>query len=96
MKLSRRHFMAAIAAGMVMTAEGLWMPGQKLISIPSKKIFIPPGRLAWMEDGVMWMYSTQKHGLISIPTYFDIEVRGAEITADAVKIMKRHSGIMAQ
>jgi hypothetical protein len=31
---SRREFMAMMAAGAVMTAEGLWMPGQKLISIP--------------------------------------------------------------
>ncbi len=34
MNLSRRQFFAAIAAGWVVTAEGLWMPGTKLISIP--------------------------------------------------------------
>lgn len=34
--MNRRQFMAAIAAGAVVTAEGLWMPGQKLISIPRR------------------------------------------------------------
>ena len=32
--MNRRQFIAAIAAGGVVTAEGLWMPGRKLISIP--------------------------------------------------------------
>lgn len=32
--MNRREFFAAVAAGAVMTASGLWMPGQKLISIP--------------------------------------------------------------
>ncbi len=32
--MDRRAFLAAIAAGAVVTAEGLWLPGQKLISIP--------------------------------------------------------------
>lgn len=32
--LSRRQFFAMLAAGWVVTAEGLWMPGTKLISIP--------------------------------------------------------------
>ncbi len=40
--LSRRQFMAAMMAGGVMTAAGLWMPGTKLISIP-KRIVVPPG-----------------------------------------------------
>jgi len=51
---SRREFLAMMAAGMVMTAEGIWMPGQKLISIPSKKIFmpeLPPGRMELKGSG---------------------------------------------
>jgi len=31
--LSRRQFFAVLAAGGVVTASGLWMPGEKLISI---------------------------------------------------------------
>ncbi len=34
--MDRRKFLAAMAAGAVITAEGLWMPGSKLISIPEK------------------------------------------------------------
>ena len=40
--LSRREFIAALMAGGVITAQGLWMPGTKLISIP-KRIMVPPG-----------------------------------------------------
>ena len=43
--MNRRQFMAMLAAGAVVTAEGLWMPGEKLISIPEKKIFVP--KLKW-------------------------------------------------
>ena len=32
--MNRRKFLAAMAAGAIVTAEGLWIPGQKLISIP--------------------------------------------------------------
>lgn len=32
--MNRRKFLAFLAAGGVVTAAGLWMPGQKLISIP--------------------------------------------------------------
>ena len=32
--MDRRKFLAAMAAGAIVTAEGLWIPGQKLISIP--------------------------------------------------------------
>ena len=42
--LSRREFLAALAAGGVVTAAGLWMPGTKLISIP-KRIMVPPDHL---------------------------------------------------
>ncbi len=37
--MNRRKFMAAIAAGAIITASGLWIPGQKLISIPKKQTF---------------------------------------------------------
>ncbi len=32
--LNRRELLFMMAAGVVMTAEGVWMPGRKLISIP--------------------------------------------------------------
>ena len=34
--MNRRKFLAFLAAGGVVTAAGLWMPGQKLISIPKR------------------------------------------------------------
>ena len=37
--MNRRDLLKAMMAGGVMTAAGLWMPGQKLISIPSGKVF---------------------------------------------------------
>ncbi len=37
--MDRRSFLSAIAAGAVVTASGLWIPGQKLISIPKKQTF---------------------------------------------------------
>jgi hypothetical protein len=80
MNLSRRQFMAGLAAGMVVTAEGLWMPGEKLISIPSKKFFVPDGRIAWIEDGVTMMYAGGRGGgKTMIPSYFDVNVLGAQL-----------------
>lgn len=38
-KLTRRELFKALAAGGVLTATGLWMPGEKTISIPSGKVF---------------------------------------------------------
>ncbi len=35
-ELSRREIFKLLAAGAVMTAGGLWIPGRKLISIPRK------------------------------------------------------------
>jgi len=93
MEISRRQFIGAMAAGAIVTAEGLWVPGQKLISIPSRKIFIPEGRLAWVEDGVTWMFAGGRGGgKTQIPAFFDIEVRGAEIDKKAFDMIKRHSG----
>jgi len=37
--MNRRDLLKGLMAGGVMTAAGLWMPGQKLISIPSGKVF---------------------------------------------------------
>lgn len=39
MSFSRREFLAAIAAGGMVVAGELWVPGRKLISIPSHKIW---------------------------------------------------------
>lgn len=36
--MNRREFMAMLAAGAVVTAEEVWLPGRKLISIPKKKV----------------------------------------------------------
>lgn len=36
-KLNRRQFLAALAAGGVVTAAGIWMPGEKTISIPKRR-----------------------------------------------------------
>ena len=41
--MTRRQFIAALAAGWVVTASGLWMPGRKLISIPPRALILPPG-----------------------------------------------------
>lgn len=43
--MNRRQFLAAFAAGAVMTAEGLWLPGRKLISIPKVR------DVSWYVDG---------------------------------------------
>lgn len=89
---SRREFLAVLAAGGMVVAGELWIPGQKLISIPSRKIFIPEGRLAWIEDGVVKMYGGR--GVISIPRYFDTPVVGAEISQEAFDHIRSNSGEM--
>ena len=38
--MNRRKFLAFLAAGGVVTATGLWMPGQKLISIPKRPVTV--------------------------------------------------------
>ena len=43
--------MAMLAAGYVMTATGLYLPGEKLISIPSHKYFVREGALGWFKFG---------------------------------------------
>lgn len=41
MEMSRRTFFAMLGAGWIVTAEGLWMPGTKLISIPKPSLSTP-------------------------------------------------------
>ena len=36
--MNRRNFLKMLGAGAVVTSTGLWMPGEKVISIPSKKV----------------------------------------------------------
>lgn len=50
--MNRRQFMAMLAAGAVVTADGLWMPGRKLISIPSRVSIAGKTPLdVWLSDG---------------------------------------------
>ncbi len=70
--------MAAIMAGGVLTASGLWMPGEKVISIPSKRFFVPEGSLAWLDDGKP-MVMMGRGKIFEIPQYFDIDIRGFQI-----------------
>ena len=79
--MNRREFIAAMAAGMIVTDAGLWMPGQTLISIPSKRFFIPKGTLAWLEDGVPYVRLSGGK-ILQIPKYFDVAVRGFEIVQE--------------
>ena len=44
--MNRRELLKALAAGGVITAAGLWMPGSKLISIP--KIIERPFPYGWI------------------------------------------------
>jgi hypothetical protein len=61
MELSRRQFMIAMASAATAAAEEMWVPGKKLISIPSGKIFTgnkfkydQNGNIKWIgaEDGL--------------------------------------------
>lgn len=38
MELTRRQFLAAMMAGGIITADELWLPGRKLISIPKRPL----------------------------------------------------------
>ena len=57
--MNRRKFLAFLAAGGVVTAEGLWMPGQKLISIPKRKFF-----------NIQWLDHPAKFGTPINPQWF--------------------------
>lgn len=58
-KLSRREVFKALVAGGVLTATGLWMPGEKVISIPSGKVFDP--------QRFVTLLSTGAHSDIMVP-----------------------------
>ena len=53
--MDRRTFLAAMAAGAIVTAEGLWIPGQKLISIPRLK-----PRFEWVTYGENQVWTRSK------------------------------------
>lgn len=38
--MKRRDFFSILTAGAIMTAEGLWVPGKKIISIPNPPNFM--------------------------------------------------------
>jgi len=38
--MNRRELLCALAAGAIVTAEGLWMPGKRLISIPRPSLSV--------------------------------------------------------
>ena len=48
--MNRRQLLKALAAGGVLTASGLWMPGQKLISIPKAGTCRMTGQLSVFFD----------------------------------------------
>jgi hypothetical protein len=50
--MDRRAFLAAMAAGAIVTAEGLWIPGKKLISIPNPLDRIFKFRIKYGDDVV--------------------------------------------
>jgi len=80
MGFSRREFLAVMMAGGAVIAGELWIPGQKLISIPSHKIFIPEGQLAWFEGLVT--KSLRRGEIITIPAHFNVEIVGAETRSE--------------
>jgi hypothetical protein len=61
--MNRRQFFAGLAAGGIVVAGDLWIPGQKLISIPKKKVFdnfqvfidpaLPPNTVSLTVTGTM-------------------------------------------
>lgn len=58
MDMTRRQFLATLLAGGAVIAGELWVPGQKLISIPSKKVFVPPVEIDTLET----IMATYSHG----------------------------------
>ncbi len=64
MKLTRRELLAGIMAGGVMTAAGLWMPGTKMISIPSRKQFIGPSIFEIMGEKIKYIGPENKTATI--------------------------------
>ena len=75
-----------LAAGGVMTAAGIWMPGEKVISIPSREIFIPDGTLAWLEGFDACVYRSGE--ITRIDTrHFDVPIAGAELQRDTLHVI---------
>jgi hypothetical protein len=84
-KLTRRQFLAAMMAGGVMTAAGLWMPGEKLISIPSRKIYLPRCSLAYLDGPIANVYAGGKWFQYDT-RHFDVPVIGAQLPAGAREV----------
>ncbi len=68
---SRREFLlAAFATGAVLTAEGLWIPGRKLISIPKKHLILDHGLISIVD-------SATGRVLCSLPRTMDaVDIQG--------------------
>lgn len=84
--MNRREFMAMLAAGGVMTAAGIWMPGEKVISIPSRKIFVPAGGLAWLEGEIACLYRDGEIQRVDTRK-FDVAIAGAELMQDTLHMV---------
>jgi len=53
--MNRRDLLKGLMAGGVMTAAGLWIPGQKMISIPSGKQFYGPSIFEIMGNNIRYI-----------------------------------------
>ena len=72
--MNRRELLKMLAAGGVMTSAGLWMPGTKVISIPSGKVFGNEYGINSMfrlldEHTVEYIGAEDK--VVSVPQFFD-------------------------
>ncbi len=87
---NRREFMAVLMAGGVVTVAGLWLPGEKLISIPSHRYFVPAGQLAWMEGEQTVFYGgalrSGKSELIRLSPHFKDLVQGAQLVRQLERV----------
>ena len=89
--MNRREFVAMLMAGGVITAAGVWMPGEKVISIPSRKFFVPTGTLAWLDAGDPHIVLDGK--VLAIPKYFDVDIQGFEIVQDLYGVTKSQEAV---
>ena len=70
--MNRRKFLAFLAAGGVVTATGLWLPGQKLISIPKKPLFSELLTELWSDEILKsWYQSKYEQLLVQGYTFVD-------------------------
>lgn len=89
MSFSRREFLAAMAAGGMVVAGDLWVPGEKLISIPRQKIWTfddAPivNRLYGYDDGGNYSWGRHVREMRN-GTYLGgevIRISGVDITTD--------------